>query len=60
MKFKDLLHEHLVNQLDGGYELDGVKYISDEAEALVDEAKEMAYATGKNWKDVLLTILPKS
>lgn len=44
----------------GGYELDGISYESEEAEALVDEAKEMATQTGKDWKVVLVSIIPEN
>jgi hypothetical protein len=43
----------------GGYSIDGEEFISDEAEALVDHAKEVAYNTGKRWQDVLLTMHKK-
>lgn len=48
-----------VMQVDGGYSINGCEYVSDEAEALVDEAKQMAYDAGKKWQDVLLSICPK-
>jgi hypothetical protein len=60
------LAEEKVLQLDGegttepgGYSIDGQEYRSDEAEALVDEAKQMAASTGKKWEDVLLKLVPE-
>jgi len=42
----------------GGYCINGKQFIGDECEALVDEAKQMAYATGRNIEDVLIQIVP--
>lgn len=42
----------------GGYSIDGRQYIGDEHEALVDEAKKMAYATGRDVVDVLVQLVP--
>lgn len=46
----------VIKQIDGGYSVDGKEFIGQEHEDLVDEAKEMAYATGKRWEDVLANI----
>ena len=42
----------------GGYELGGKRYTGEDAEMLVDEAREIAFATGKRIEDALLQILP--
>ncbi len=42
----------------GGYKVDGVAFIGEEFEMLVDEAKEIAYATGRAIEDVLANIIP--
>lgn len=41
----------------GGYSVDGVQFLGEEFEALVDEAKEMAYATGRQVEEVLAKII---
>lgn len=43
----------------GGYSVNGVEFVSEEAEALVDEAKEIAYATSRQVEVVLASILPE-
>jgi hypothetical protein len=43
----------------GGYSVNGKEYIGDEHEAIVDEAKQMAYSTGRNVEDVIRHIAPK-
>lgn len=43
----------------GGYSVDGVAYLGEREEALVDEAREMAQATGRRVEDVLALIIPK-
>lgn len=42
----------------GGYELGGKRYTGEDAEMLVDEAREIAFATGKRIEDALLQIVP--
>lgn len=42
----------------GGYCINGKRFIGDEYEALVGEAKQMAYATGRKIEDVLIQIVP--
>ena len=42
----------------GGYYINGTQYIGDKHEALVDEAKKIAYATGRKMEDVLIHIIP--
>lgn len=42
----------------GGYELGGKRYTGEDAEMLVDEAREIAFATGKRVEDALLQIVP--
>lgn len=42
----------------GGYELGGKRYIGEDADVLVDEAREIAVSTGKRVEDVLLQIVP--
>jgi hypothetical protein len=37
----------------GGYSIDGVQFMGDEYEMLVDEAKEVACATGRSIIEVL-------
>lgn len=41
----------------GGYRVDGVDHVGEDAEALVDEAKEIAYATGRPVEVVLARLL---
>lgn len=42
----------------GGYEVGGKRYTGEDAEMLVDEAREIAFATGKRVEDALLQIVP--
>jgi len=42
----------------GGYSVNGQEFRSEEAEMLVDEAREMAFATRRNVEEVLATIIP--
>ena len=42
----------------GGYEVGGKRYTGEDAEMLVDEAREIAFATGKRIEDALLQIVP--
>lgn len=42
----------------GGYELGVRRYTGEDAEMLVDEAREIAFATGKRIEDALLQIVP--
>lgn len=42
----------------GGYEVGGKRYTGEDAEVLVDEAREIAFATGKRIEDALLQIVP--
>lgn len=42
----------------GGYEVGGKRYTGEGAEVLVDEAREIAFATGKRIEDALLQIVP--
>ncbi|MDP2759911.1 MAG: hypothetical protein Q8O64_05825 [Sideroxyarcus sp.] len=42
----------------GGYSINGKPFIGDEHEALVDEARGIAYATGRKVEDVLVQIMP--
>lgn len=42
----------------GGYCINGKPFVGDEPEALVGEAKQMAYATGRNIEEVLAQIIP--
>lgn len=43
----------------GGYAIDGRRYLGEAAEALVDEAKEMAmHQPGRSFEDVLAFIVP--
>lgn len=42
----------------GGYCINGKRFIGDEHEALVGEAKQMAYATGRKVEEVLIQIVP--
>lgn len=42
----------------GGYEVGGKRYTGEDAEVLVDEAREIAFATGKRVEDALLQIVP--
>jgi hypothetical protein len=41
----------------GGYSVDGNRFVSEEAEAMVDEAKEVAYSTGRQVEDVLAKMI---
>jgi hypothetical protein len=43
----------------GGYSVDGRMYVGDEHEALVDEAKEMAYSAGIQVEAALARIIPE-
>lgn len=43
----------------GGYSVDGVAFLGEREEALVDEAREMAVSTGRQVEDVLATIIPR-
>lgn len=43
----------------GGYSVHGKRYVGDEHEGLVDEAKQMAYSTGTSVADALSKIIPK-
>lgn len=42
----------------GGYSVNGQEFASDEAEALVDEARMIACATGRSIVEVLASIIP--
>ena len=42
----------------GGYHLNGKQFVGEEHEALVCEAKQMAYATGRKVEEVLIQIVP--
>src|SRR5487761_2054111 len=42
----------------GGYGINGMQFVGDEHEALVSEAKQMAYASGRKVEDVLIQIVP--
>lgn len=42
----------------GGYCINGTQLIGDKHEALVDESRQIAYATGRKMEDVLIQILP--
>jgi len=44
----------------GGYSVNGVEYIGDEHEAIVDEAKQMAYSTGRTVEEVICLIAPST
>lgn len=43
----------------GGYRINGVEFLGEEAEALVQEAKEMAFATRRDAVEVLAQIIPE-
>lgn len=43
----------------GGYCINGKQCIGDDHEALVTEAKKMAYATGRSVTEVLIQIVPR-
>ena len=43
----------------GGYSIDGRRFESEEAESLTDEARGIAYHTGRRIEDVLACIVPK-
>ena len=43
----------------GGYCIHGRSHIGDEHEALVDEARQIAYATGRNITEVLIHLIPR-
>ena len=61
----DTAASHKIEQVDGegpnpgGYSVNGRRFVGEDHEALVDEAKEMAVNTGKHWTDVLSDIAPK-
>jgi hypothetical protein len=42
----------------GGYCINGKQHIGDKHEALVDEAKQIAYATGRKMEEVIIHIMP--
>ncbi len=44
----------------GGYCIKGTQHIGDQHEALVDESRKIAYATGRKMDEVLIQILPIS
>jgi hypothetical protein len=44
-------------EIAGGYSINGKQYVGDEHEAMVDEAKQMAFATGRDVKEILIQIL---
>lgn len=43
----------------GGYRVNGVEFLGEECEALVDEAREMACSTGRQVEACLASILPQ-
>lgn len=43
----------------GGYSVNGKHYVGDDHESLVDEAKEMAYRTGRSVEDAIHHIMPQ-
>lgn len=43
----------------GGYSVNGKHYVGDDHEGLVDEAKQMAYSTGRQVEDVIHHIMPQ-
>lgn len=43
----------------GGYSINGNRFIGDEHESLVDEAKQIAYASDREVEDVLIKIVPR-
>jgi hypothetical protein len=43
----------------GGYCINGKRYVGGEHEALVAEAMQMAYESGRNVKEVLVQIVPE-
>lgn len=62
-----LAEEHIMNHIEliegtrykaGGYSVNGQEFASDEAEALVDEARMIACATGRSIVEVLASIIP--
>lgn len=52
----DLIEAETISEF-GGYSVDGVEFRGEEFELLVDEAKEIAYATGRNVIEVLKTLI---
>lgn len=42
----------------GGYSINGKQYVGDEHEALVDEAKQLAYSTGRKIEEILIQLAP--
>lgn len=42
----------------GGYSINGKQYVGDEYESLVDEAKQLAYSTGRKVEEVLIQLVP--
>lgn len=41
----------------GGYSINDVKYVGEEQESLVEEARQMAYSTGRKIEEVLAHII---